>query len=87
MARAHCLTILQHELGHGIARKVVKDGPISALCRRKVASLDVFRGLPGHRAELLVPIANSQRRIIAGAESQQLIDHEFGLAALHLNPL
>src|SRR5258708_3917787 len=57
------------------------------LGRREVGSLELLRGLPGHRAQLLVPIADPQLRIVAGAKSEQFIDHELSLAALHLNPL
>ena len=38
-------------------------------------------------SELLVPVADAELRIIAGAQRNQLIDHELGLAALDLSPL
>jgi hypothetical protein len=53
------LTFLQHKLGHGITGKVVKNLAIGALRRRKIASLELLRGLPGHRAKLLIPIADA----------------------------
>src|SRR5712671_2484848 len=60
IGRSAFLAFLQHELGHGIAGKVVKDGAIGALCRRKIASLDLLRGMVSHCAELFVRIADSK---------------------------
>jgi hypothetical protein len=58
IGRPAFLAFLQHECGHRIAGKVVKDSAIGALGRHKIAGLEFLRGLPSHRAQLLVPIAN-----------------------------
>jgi len=76
-----------HELRQGILGKLVQDVTVGTLCCRKIASLELLRGLPGHRAQLLIPIADLQVRIVTGSNSEQFIDHELGLAALYLNPL
>src|SRR5260370_5081461 len=55
--------------------------------RQEIASLDQLRGRPCHRTQLFIVIAHAKFRIVAGAESEQFIDHELGLAALYLNPL
>jgi hypothetical protein len=51
--------LLQHEPGHGIVGKLFQDGAIGALRRGEIASLKILRSSPGHRAELLVPIADA----------------------------
>src|SRR4051812_20978236 len=81
------LALLQHELGHGIAGKVVEDRAIGAPCCRKIASLELSRGKPRRFAQLFIPIANTKFWIVTGAKRAQFIDHELGLTALHLNPL
>ena len=53
------LAFHQHKLSHGIAGKVIKDRAIRQLRRRNIASLEILRSLPGHRAELLIPIADA----------------------------
>src|SRR5882724_12712453 len=76
-----------HEPGKRIFGELLQDVTISTLCGRQISGLELLRGLPGHRAQLLIPIANLYLRIVALTKREQLIDHELGLAALHLNPL
>src|SRR5260221_14347460 len=63
-----------HELRQGILGKLVQDVTVGTLCCGKIASLELLRGLPGHRAQLLIPIADLQVRIVTGSNSEQFID-------------
>src|SRR3979490_1139628 len=79
------LAFRHHESGQGVFRKFVQDVAVGPLGRRKIASFEFLRSMPGHRAQRLVPVANFQVRIVADAKRQQFIDHELGFAAFDLN--
>src|SRR6516164_5201673 len=51
----------------------------------EVASLKTARGRPRHLTEFFEPVQWCQLRIVAGSDSQQLVDHELVLAPFDLN--
>src|SRR5882724_6095947 len=80
-----CRAFRDHRPGQGIFGKLSQDVTIGQLCGWKISSLELLRGLPSHRAQLLLPIADPQVRIVALTKSEQFIDHELGFTTLHLN--
>jgi hypothetical protein len=47
-----------HQPGQGIFGKLFQNVTIGPLCGCKISGLELLRGLPRHRAQLLIPIVN-----------------------------
>src|SRR3981081_731199 len=52
------LAFRHHEPGQGIFGELFQDVAVGTLGRRKIASLEFLRSMPGHRAQRLIPIAS-----------------------------
>src|ERR1700722_801586 len=79
--------VAEHGRRNRVARKRLQYVAKTFYCLTNCAPLQIVRSFPCHCTQLLVALAYPKFWIVAGTKRQQFIDHEFRLAALHLDPL